>query len=287
MPEDNSNKAQDQDNEPYEEPLHTPPEIPLRPANTPEDTAQEQIPPVHAGHAPKSVIVRRLIMLLLGIILVGGGVAAAWKLIPSKKDDSQNNQSQQPPAEEPQTNQGIGDTALSETYKSDFLRLEFKYPGSWKVSEENSALTVKSPNFDFQDKTGMQTNGYFKVYIKRGTSDNDGKYLGNGYAVKPSEKFTYSEPATGQRTDTFLTDFGLETPDNFAYFVVQGNFNLKKGDTLGPKFANEPDSFLIAGGFAGGEQKDGLATQLLPLDSYKQDKAYITALEIVKTLQLN
>lgn len=289
MPEDDINKQQSQDTDPPEESIHDEQETPINPVNIPRDVIQEQIPPVHSDRAPKSVIIRRTIFLLIGIILVVAIGLAAWKFIPSKNETpkpAQSNQNQTQSSASAPADLGIGDTALSQDYKSDFLRMNFKYPGSWKVSEQNNSVTVKSPTFNLQENNGMQSTGYFKIYIARGASATDGKYLGKGYAVAPSEKITYSEPVAGQRKDTYLTNFGIDTPDNFAYCVVQGNFNLAAGDTLGPKFASEPDSFLITGGFATDGEKDGLATKVVSQDYFATNQAYKAAVEIIKSLQL-
>ena len=94
------------------------------------------------------------------------------------------------------------------------------------------------------------------------------------------------EPASNQRKDTFLTNFGLDVPDNFAFFIVQGNFDLKKGDTLGPDFAKEIDAYLISGGFSSSDQTDNLATNTISLADYSNYQEYKTAIEIVKSLNL-
>lgn len=229
------------------------------------------------------------ILFVLGLVLFAVAIGfAVWRLVPSKNETPDSTQTEQTTEQAAQSNnsQGLGDVSLTEEYKSDFLRISFKHPSSWTVNEVNDAIIVKSPDFKYKQNNGMEKDGFFKIYIKKGATDSDGKYLGRGYAVAPSEKITYSEPATGQRTETFLTDFGLDTPDNFAYFVVQGNFDLKKGDTLGPNFAKEIDAYLITGGFSSSDQTENLATNIMSLSEYKTNEAYITAIEIIKTLKL-
>lgn len=281
----------------YEEPAYSGEDIPSEnEVNIPEDIPQEHMvdsSPVSSGpveKAPKSIIFRRLGFGLLIIIALAVVGVAAWKLIPSKNNGQKTaptsqNQPQTSPAASP-INLALGDTHLTQAYSSDILNLEFKYPQGWKVTEQDGSILVKSPAFDLQDKSGSTASSYFKVYIKRGATEADGKYLGRGYAVAPSEKLEYSDPAVGQRKTSFLTDFGLDTATNFAYFIVEGNFNLDKGDTLGPKFASEPDSFLLGGGFATDQQKDGLETLQLSVDSYKQNLAYQTGVQIVQSIQL-
>lgn len=281
----------------YDEPAYGGEEIPGEDdVNIPENIPQEHLTdmsPVSSSpveKAKKSTILKRLFYGLLIIAVVAGAGIAAWKLIPAKgekKKPAQTAQNQQQSAQNADpVALALGDTHLTQTYNSDTLNLELKYPQGWTASEQDGAVMVKSPSFDLQTNDGSKASSYFKVYIKKGTNDVDGKYLGKGYAVAPSEKLAYSDPAPGQRKSTFLTDFGLDTTDNFAYFVVQGNFELAKGDTLGPKFASEPDSFLVSGGFATDQQKDGLETIELPVDSYKQNLAYQTGVQIIQSLQL-
>ena len=54
--------------------------------------------------------------------------------------------------------------------------------------------------------------------------------------------------------------------DNFAYFLVAGNFNLKKGDSLGPSYGKEANTFLVTGGYSARDLTDDFATnQILSL----------------------
>jgi hypothetical protein len=281
----------------YDEPAYSGEDIPGQDeVKIPDGVPQEHLidsSPISSApveKASKSQILKRFLMILLGIaVLIAAGIAA-WKLIPSKDEkqtpaNTAQNQQQTTENADP-VNLALGDTHLTKTYTSDALGLEFKYPQGWVVSEQNNSVMVKSPEFNLTAKDGSNAPTFFKVYIKRGATEAEGKYLGNGYAVAPSEKLDYTDPAPGQRKTTFLTDFGLGTADNFAYSVVQGNFELAKGDTLGPKYASEPDSFLVSGGFATQQQKDGLETIELPMDSYKQNLAYKTGIQIIQSLQL-
>lgn len=261
-------------------------ELPVS-VNIPKDVSQEQIPPVRPKVSKRKILIR-ISFIILGLIVVAGLVFAIWKFVGKNDSQSQAGRTETTAETEKTSNEPeeLTDTDLSQTYKSDFLLLEFKHPVAWKVTEGSNFILVKSPNFNLQDKAGAQTNAHFKIYIKKGASPVDGSYLGKGYAVAASEKIKYTEPATGQRPETNLTNFGLETPDNFAYFVVQGNFELMQGDTLGPKFAAEPDSFLIAGGFGADDQTDGLATKILSANTFSENSAYKIGVEIIKSLKL-
>lgn len=283
----------------YEEPTYSEEELPETPVNVPQDIPQEHLS--HAGmssspveRAPKSEIIKRLVYILITIILIGGLAFAVWKLLPSLKtgkQSAQTGQNSQPRQDVAQANPeqlALGSTALTKHYTSDTLQLELKYPDSWQVSEKDNYILVKSPEFDMSDNSGLSSKTYFKVYIEMSTAGTtDSKYLGKGYALAPSQKVSYTDPGASQRKDTYLTDFGLDTPDNFAYFILQGGFKLSKGDTLGPGYASEPEAYLIAGGFGNDQQKDNLETRIMAADSYKQDTAYKTGLEIAKSIKFD
>lgn len=295
MPDENDKQLQQPEEDDSQKPAYAGDDIPGDELQVPQDVPQAQI--AHAAmtggaveKAPKKTIIKRLILLIIAVAVLAAVGVVAWKLVPAKDEPRQPAQTSQDQTKPAQTTDpvaaALADTQLSQTYTSDLLRLSLKYPSGWKVSEDNNAVTVKSPSFDIADNSGIENTTYFKIYIKLGATDDEGKYLGKGYAVAPSETINYSDPEVGQRKTTFLTDFGLDNTDNFAYLVVQGNFELEKGDTLGPKFASEPDSFLVSAGFATAEDTGGLQTTLMPIDSYKDNLAYKTGVEIIKSLRL-
>jgi hypothetical protein len=147
-------------------------------------------------------------------------------------------------------------------------------------------VRLESPDFSYQTTSKGTVTGNFRIYIRKGARTVDGKYIGRGYAFQPSEKLVYAQPALGQRADTYLSLFGLDTPDNFAFFLIAGNYNLNKGDTLGPDYGKEIDTYIIAGGFSAKDQKDDLATNPVSTEMVKISNAYKQAQVILKSLQL-
>ncbi len=229
------------------------------------------------------------IIFVAGVLVVSGIVFTVYSFVKNiQKDKKSDSSAASTAATTEQTQPETSEVSiLSESYTSNSLRLSFKYPSDWKVNEVDRGIRVESPNFTFTSKGQGEVNGNFRVYIKKGARSIDGKFLGDGYAVSPSSKLEYSDPANGQRDSTWLTDFGLKTTDNFAYFVVQGNYELKKGATLGPSFAKEADAYLIAGGYSKPDLTDDLDMVLLPVDGdYNQSPQYKTATSIVQSLQL-
>ena len=154
------------------------------------------------------------------------------------------------------------------------------------MSEANGGIRIESTAFTFPAKYQGETSGNFRIYIRQGARKVDGTYIGRGYAVKPSEKLTYTQPAVGQRTETLLSSFGYDTTDNFAYFLIAGNFQLALGDTLGPNYGTEADTYIITGGYTSPTAVDDLATIPVALTYYQTTKAYRQALIILGSLQL-
>lgn len=229
---------------------------------------------------------RKRFILVVIIVLAALGIGfLGYTLLFATKDKASPNQSNS----SSQDGDGGSDfsNSLTETFSSATLRLELRYPTDWTVEEMDRGVRIESPAFGYETLEKGQVDGKFKVYIRKGARSVDSKYLGRGYAIAPSEKINYSEPATGQREDTYLTAFGLDTPDNFGYFLVQGSYDLKKGETLGPKFAKEIDSYLIFGGYGADDIDDDMGSNEIDAASYVQSDEYKLAVEIIKSLKLN
>ena len=209
-----------------------------------------------------------------------------WKLLSSKDKNQADNT--QPTAQQPQVDSSsdIPDAPASKTHENDLIGIKFTYPDAWKVSESSGGVRITSPDFIYQTAAGVEVDGYFRVYIRLGARSVDGKYIGRGVAIKPSEKLKYDNPTPGQRKTTLLSSFGLDKTDNFGFFLIAGNFNLKKGETLGPDYGKEADAFIISGGYSSSELKDDMATNMMPVESYAQTNAYKQAVKIIQSLQL-
>lgn len=176
---------------------------------------------------------------------------------------------------------------LTETFTSKILSVSFMYPKSWKVSESANGIKVESPVFNYMPAEAASLDGNFRIFIRQGARDVDSKYIGSGIAIKPSDKLTYTQPAVGQRTDTWLSSFGYNSKDIFSYFLIAGNFQLAQGDTLGPTYGKEPDTYLVVGGYSGSTNADDMSMNSVSLDYYTTTNAYKEALKIIASLQLN
>lgn len=226
-----------------------------------------------------------LVMISVFVLIIAAGGFAAWKFLLSEERPG----TQEVPAEEsqPENNAKITpDGELSQEYKSDRLLIDIKHPASWKVDEDSGEITVYSPEAEIADSSGKSIPAEFRLLIKLGATETDSEYLGRGFAIAKSEPIKYTDPSPNQRNSSLITGFGLDSSSHFAYFVVQGNFNLSKDETLGQDFASEADEVLVSGGFYSKDSEDETKLVALDTDTYKENETYQTAVEIVKTLRL-
>ncbi len=180
----------------------------------------------------------------------------------------------------------VPEAASTETYSSTALSVGFKYPKTWKVIEADGGIRVDSPQFSYPAANLGSVDGIFRVYIRQGARKVDGPYIGAGIAIKPSEKLVYTQPAVGQRTDTLLSSFGSNSTDIFTFFLIAGNFQLAIGDTLGPTYGTEPDTYLVMGGYTTRMATDDLAMNSVSVSYYNKTTAFKQALNIITSLQL-
>lgn len=236
-------------------------------------------------------ISKKLLLIILVLLILAGAAFGIWKFLEKDAKQSISNQSKTKQAQPFQTQttpreSDVPEVADTKNFQSDALGLELTYPDTWTVNEANGGVRVESPEFRYTTPDKGEVSGNFRIYIRKGARTADSKYIGRGVAIKPSEKLTYNQPTASQRKDTLVTQFGLDVPDNFAYFFVAGNFNLNKGDTLGPDYGKEPETFIVAGGYSAKELTDDMATNKISLDSYSQTNAYKQAIDIIKSLKL-
>lgn len=225
---------------------------------------------------------------ILFILLLAALGYGSYK-IGSKKPDAKPGGSNTPSqTATPPAAKDVPDTADTKVYENGFLGVKLTYPSNWTAteSENKDAVRLESPGFSYTAASDATVTGNFRIYVRKGAREVDGKYIGRGYAMAASEKLVYAQPAPGQRADTYLSLFGLDTPDNFAFFLIAGNYNLVKGDTLGPAYGREAETYIIAGGFSAANLKDDLATNPVSPDLITTSNAYKQAQDILKSLQL-
>ncbi len=254
------------------------------PLDLPEDTTSHQHvplpPPVEKKNRSKKVLVMFIVLIIIICLVIG-----AWFILKKPKSNNDTTASTGTASEASKTNE-IPTSNGTKSYTNDVMRLTLTYPNKWTVTEKERSVWVESPDFSYETTDKGVVKGNFKIYIRQGAQTNDSKYIAKGVAIAPSEKLVYANPAPSQRKDTFLSSFGIDTTDNFAYFLIAGNFDLKKGDTLGPNYGKETDTFIIAGGYATKDLQDGLATNKVKPDTYQNTTAYKEAVDILKSIQI-
>lgn len=253
------------------------------PLELPEDSTSHrymapQKPPKKTGRYVIIIVIVALVLAILGFV--------GWKLTKSKSsNDAQANTI--PGSGEAKTTKPTYTAAPgTKTYTNDRMRLTLSHPDNWTVEEISDAFLVESPDFSYETVDKGEVDGNFRVYVRLGAKESDSKIIGRGYAIEPSEKLVYAQPTSTQRKETLLTPFGLDEPNNFAYFLIAGNFDLKKGDTLGPNFGKEADTLIIAGGYSSKDMNDGLETNKVPVEGFNESTAYKQAVDILKSIQV-
>ena len=244
--------------------------------------------PRRSGFAPhpsakKSGKLKKLIMIVGIILLLSAASYAIWNFFISddRKISAPSTQSEtKKPAPEISN-----DEVLKDHESAGLLSIDFKYPISWDVTENDGGVTAKSANFKYKTVDNKEVDGYFKVYVRKGARAVDSKYIAKGYASRDSQKLEYKDPALGQIKSTLLQTFSYDKPTDFSFFFLASNFNLKVGDTLGPNYGKEPETILVVGGFSDASLTDDLAMNTVPVDKYENYKAYKQALSIVQSLQ--
>ncbi len=227
---------------------------------------------------------KKPLLILLLLLALGGIGFSIWKML-SKPRPTVPPQTNEPTAK-PLPTQSEAAAKGFKNFTAETLAVEFSYPDNWTVAEKDGTITVKSPTFSYQTTQGT-TNGYFRIYIRKGARSVDSKYIGRAYAVQPTQQITYTNPAVSQRKTTNLSFFGYDDASNFAFFMITGNFNLKKGETLGPNYGKEAETYIIVGGYSSAEDKDDLSFRMISPSSFQQANAYKQAIEILKSLKVS
>lgn len=253
----------------------------------PEDQTGTQ--PIETPHYNKPRRSKKWLFIVLGLLFAGSSGFALWKYVLTKPAAPAAQTTTPPtPTPSPVAANDIPDSTETEIYDNGPLGVTLTYPVSWKVTEtENKGVRIESPDFRITTADDLATTGNFRIYIRKGARTQDSTYIGRGVALKDSEKLTYTNPALGQRIDTLLSSFGLDEPTAFNYFFVAGNFQLKKGDTLGPNYGKEPSTFIIAGGYSSAELTDDMAFYSVDPSVTATSNAYRQAVTIIESLELH
>lgn len=249
---------------------------------------KKELPDLVDVHKDKKTLktIGKVLVILLLLIGIGFGV---YTLFLKKDPTPQPTQTTPTTTEQtPVTKDDVPEATTTKQYENGPMGLKLTYPDTWKVTETaDRGVRLESPNFTYATINKGDVAGNFRIYIRKGARAVDGAVIGRGVAIQPSEKLVYSQPAPDQRKDTLLSLFGLDTKDNFGFFLIAGNFQLNAGDTLGPDYGKEPDAFIVGGGYSSPDLTDDMATHTVAISTIPTSKAYAQAVDILKTLQLH
>lgn len=236
----------------------------------------------------KSKAIKTLLKILLVLVLVSGLVFGIFLLFIKKDSQQPSTAVSVPLADLPIAKSDVPDATSTKVYENGPMGIKLTYPDTWKALETtDKGVRIESPTFTYTSQDKGDVTGMFRIYIRKGARAVDGKVIGRGVAIRPSEKLVYTQPAPDQRKDTLLSLFGLDTKDNFGFFLIAGNFQLNIGDTLGPNYGNEPDAFIVGGGYSSADLTNDLDTHMVDISVISTSKAYAQAVEILKSLQLH
>ncbi len=238
----------------------------------------------------RSLPIKRIIIpvvVLLGVVVLA---LVGYKLFAKKPAAPTTNSSDViesvPDVRPGPTNSDIPAAGETVTFKSSQPRMELTHPKTWTVTENTGGVRIESPEFSYETLGSGEVSGYFRIYIRQGARQADSAIIGRGVASLASEKLTYTAPVTGQRPETNMSFFGLDTDDHFAFLFIAGNFSLNKGESLGPDYGKEPETFLVMGGYSAKDLTDDMATNQVSLEYFQTTEAYKQAIDIIKSLKL-
>ncbi|HEY1835716.1 MAG TPA: PsbP-related protein [Candidatus Saccharimonadales bacterium] len=169
---------------------------------------------------------------LLGIVILAAlGAGGYW--LANRKPAPKPAQSQQ--NANSQTSNKI--TTTTKPYTSNDLNLSFNYPENWTVADTgNGKLTVTSPAMQLTDASGQTQTGKVVMTIQNENSADFSAFkAGNAVAVMTSEKVAYTNPASDQRADTYISflQYAATTTNGALDGVyITGNAGYQKGQAI-------------------------------------------------------
>lgn len=257
------------------------PDAEMPPAPNLEDEGAPQPPKLKKS--PKGFIVVAVVVLVLA---AAGVVGWLFFMQGDPATPTQENTAQTPEAAD--ATGDVPEAQNTESFTSSPYRLTFMHPKTWTVTENNdNSLLIQSEDFTYQTTSGETKNGNFRLYVRKGGDPADSAIIAKGVAISQSIPLAYKNPTAAQRKETNLSLFGLDNTDNFAFMLITGNFDLKKGETLGPNFGNEAETFIIGGGFSEPGLEPGMATNPISPDNFQNTNAYKQAVSIIETFEIS
>lgn len=229
---------------------------------------------------------KKVVIILLVLLLIAGAAGGAWWFLkkPASSGPSttvptnSNNQSTtNQPATQPET-------VTVKTFKSTTLGVELSYPSNWKTNENGNSVVFSSPEISYTKKDGTTAKGSYRLIVQKGYTQNDSTTINNSVAVKTSELVKYTAPATGQRTESYLSFLGTDK-QTFRFIMVTSGKQYNPGDTVAATLPLTQDSYIVVGGYGKGSGENIDFDALSP-DKIQQNEAYTQSVDIIKSLKI-
>ncbi|HSX17488.1 MAG TPA: hypothetical protein VLH86_05310 [Patescibacteria group bacterium] len=175
--------------------------------------------------------------------------------------------------------------AVTKTYKSPQLNIEFTYRSDWTMRQnaDKSEIILTSPQITYTKKDGGPTQGVFTLKFRNGIMPDTMKpSIENAVAVKDSEVIAYAKPSDQQRQYTNLSFAG--NSGNMNYVMVTGSAGFKAGEAFGANIDLQGSVYMFAGGY-GTDPNDTLTFDAVPAASFAS-ATYTQAVDIIKSLKI-
>ncbi len=229
---------------------------------------------------------KKVALILLVLILIAGAAGGAWWFL--KKPSSSSTATTVPNSSNDQTNTSQQpaqpETVTIKTFKSTAIGVELSYPSNWKTNESGNQVVFTSPEISYVKKDGTTAKGSYRLIVQKGYTQTDSTTINNSVAVKTSELIKYTAPATGQRTESYLSFLGTDK-QTFRFIMVTSGKQYNPGNTVAATLPLTQDSYIVVGGYGkgGGENIDFDA---ISPDKIQQNEAYTQSVDIIKSLKI-
>lgn len=238
-----------------------------------------------------------LIVAIVLLLVVIAGLAVAYFVLNKKSEPAAptatsnvatTDTSQTPEATTPEATT----PAELKDYTSSDFNLGFKYPSDWTVDESTKAITVTSPVETLPGADGQDEMGAVVLTIQPKQKTIPAFKSGNAVAVLDSKKVKYSQPAAGQRANTYITYAQYSTTTTkgaLDAMFITGNYGYKRPQTILESDVTKIDP-LVTVSFVGCDKAPcdpaAQATQLSG-ETFTGSELYTTVENMLTSLAIN
>ena len=135
-----------------------------------------------------------LLVLFLVLFIAGGG----WTYFSTHKTTTPTPTTSTPKTSTPAT-------VKTKHYSSGIYNLALDYPTTWRLSAGDTALTITSPQTTLKAADGDDVEGYIQLSVQNRQDSLPEFAKGSALSIANSEKVTYKNPTTNQRSYSYIT----------------------------------------------------------------------------------